>query len=116
MLLVGDAAGFYDPFTGEGVFTALRSAELAADTAATALRSGDCSVTALAAYERARRAVFAGKARLTHGLQLVIRHRRLANLTARLLTRRPVLLDTLLGTIGDFVPPGALLSSRAPGR
>ena len=29
VLLVGDAGGFYDPFTGEGVFTALRSAELA---------------------------------------------------------------------------------------
>ena len=30
-LLVGDAAGFYDPFTGEGVTLALRSAELAAE-------------------------------------------------------------------------------------
>jgi flavin-dependent dehydrogenase len=112
VLLVGDAAGFYDPFTGEGIFTALRSAELAADAAAAAVRSGDCSASALAAYERARQALFAGKARLTHGLQLVIRHRRLANLTARALARRPVLLDTLLGAIGDFVPPGALLSSK----
>jgi geranylgeranyl reductase family protein len=33
VLLVGDAAGFYDPFTGEGLYTALRSAELLADTA-----------------------------------------------------------------------------------
>jgi flavin-dependent dehydrogenase len=32
VLFVGDAAGFYDPFTGEGIFTALRSAELAAET------------------------------------------------------------------------------------
>ncbi|MBM3219135.1 MAG: FAD-dependent oxidoreductase [Candidatus Rokubacteria bacterium] len=110
VLLVGDAAGFYDPFTGEGVFTALRSAELAADTAATALRAGDCSVTALAAYERTRRAIFAGKARLTHALQLAIRHRRLANFTARVLAGRPAMLDTLLGVIGDFVPPRALLS------
>ena len=39
-LLVGDAAGFYDPFTGEGVTLALRSAELAAGVADTALRSG----------------------------------------------------------------------------
>ena len=31
--LVGDAAGFYDPFTGEGLYTALRSAELLADAA-----------------------------------------------------------------------------------
>ena len=38
VLLVGDAAGFYDPFTGEGVFTALRSAELAVTTIVAALR------------------------------------------------------------------------------
>jgi geranylgeranyl reductase family protein len=110
VMLVGDAAGFYDPFTGEGVFTALRSAELAADTAATALRANDCSVTALAAYDRARRATFAAKTRLTRGLHLVIARRRVANLTARILTRRPALLGTLLGVIGDFVPPSALLS------
>ena len=48
MLLVGDAGGFYDPFTGEGVFTALRSAELAVTTMVRALRSGDVSARALA--------------------------------------------------------------------
>jgi flavin-dependent dehydrogenase len=106
---VGDAAGFYDPFTGEGVFTALRSAELAVETAATALKSGDCSALALAAFARSRRALFSGKARLAHLLQFVIRHRRLANVTARMLVRRPTRLDLLLGVIGDFVPPGALL-------
>ena len=116
VLLVGDAAGFYDPFTGEGVFTGLRSAELAVETATTALRSGDYSVSALAAYTRSRRAVFAGKQRLTHTLQLVIRHRHLANLAARMLARRPALLDLVLGVIGDFVPPGALLSPRALSR
>ena len=113
VMLVGDAAGFYDPFTGEGVFTGLRSAELAAETATTALRAGDCSAPTLAAYTRARRAAFAGKERLTRALQLVIRHRRLANLTARILARRPDLLDHVLGVIGDYVPPGALVSSRA---
>jgi menaquinone-9 beta-reductase len=109
VMLVGDAAGFYDPFTGEGVFTALRSAELAVETAATALKSGDCSAMALAAFAHSRRALFSGKARLTHLLQVIIRHRRLANLTARMLARRPARLDLLLGVIGDFVPPGALL-------
>src|SRR5204863_5687895 len=36
-LLVGDAAGFLDPFTGEGVYRALRGAELAAEAVAEAL-------------------------------------------------------------------------------
>jgi menaquinone-9 beta-reductase len=109
VLLVGDAAGFYDPFTGEGVFTALRSAELAVETTVRALRAGDLSVGALAAYERARRAAFGGKERVTRMLQVVIGHRRLANVACRALARRPALLDALLGVLGDYVPPAALL-------
>jgi flavin-dependent dehydrogenase len=108
VVLVGDAAGFYDPFTGEGIFTALRSAELVAETIARALRSDDVSVRALAAYERARRDAFRGKERVTRALQVVIGHRRLANLACRALARRPAVLDALLGVFGDYVPPRAL--------
>jgi len=110
VVLVGDAAGFYDPFTGEGVFTALRAAELATETVAPALRAGDVSAAALAGYERARREAFRGKERVTRALQTVIGHRRLANLACRALARRPAGLDTLLGVLGDYVPPRALLS------
>jgi flavin-dependent dehydrogenase len=109
VLLVGDAAGFYDPLTGEGVFSALRAAELVAETAAQAFDASDWSAAALATYERARRATFAGKERFTRALQFVVRRRRLANLTAHLLARRPALLDLLLGVAGDYVPPRALL-------
>jgi flavin-dependent dehydrogenase len=108
VLLVGDAAGFYDPFTGEGVFTALRSAELAAETIVRALRAGDVSAPALAAYERARREAFRGKERVTRALQALIGRRRLANLACRALARRPAVLETLLGVFGDYVPPRAL--------
>ena len=38
-LLVGDAADFFDPFTGQGIYSALRGAELAAETAEGALRA-----------------------------------------------------------------------------
>jgi geranylgeranyl reductase family protein len=110
VVLVGDAAGFYDPLTGEGVFSALRGAELAAATAARAVGRGDVSLTGLAEYYRARRSVFADKQRFTQALQFVVRHRPVADLTARLLARRPDLLDLTLGVVGDFVPPRALLS------
>jgi flavin-dependent dehydrogenase len=109
VLLVGDAAGFYDPFTGEGVFAALRGAELAADAVAGALRSGDRSAAALAAYEAARREAFRDKVRVTRALQMVIGWRRAANGAARVLARRPGVLDLLLGVFGDFVPPRAAL-------
>jgi flavin-dependent dehydrogenase len=111
VLLVGDAAGFYDPLTGEGLYTALRGAELAADVAGSAVETHDTSAGALAAYERRRRETFGDKARVVRALQLIIRHRRLANLTARLLARRPATLDLVLGILGDFVPPRALLSA-----
>jgi menaquinone-9 beta-reductase len=107
--LVGDAAGFYDPFTGEGLYTALRSAELLAEVAHAALRAGDCSRAALAPYARARRAVFRGKARLTRALQVVIGRRRLADRAARFLAHRPALLGTVMGVLGDFIPAGALV-------
>jgi len=109
VLLVGDAAGFLDPFTGEGVFTALRSAELAVETAVRSLRAGDVSASALAAYARSRRAALGGKERLSRLLQVVIGHRHLANAACHALARRPALLDTLLGIVGDYVPPCALL-------
>jgi len=112
VLLAGDAAGFYDPFTGEGLYTALRSAELLAEAAHPALAAGDVSAAALAPYARARRAAFADKTRVTQALQLVIAHRRLANTAARFLQRRPALLATLMGIIGDFIPPRAIWGAR----
>jgi flavin-dependent dehydrogenase len=110
VMLVGDAAGFYDPFTGEGVFTALRSAELLTETAHAALTRGDLSRDRLASYAAARHHEFASKSRVTHTLQLLIARRRLANVVAHLLSRRPGLLDAVLGVFGDFVPPAELLS------
>jgi hypothetical protein len=74
-----------------------------------ALERGDLSARALAAYGRARRRAFRDKERVTRAIQFLIARRRLANLTAHLLARRPALLDALMGVIGDFVPPRALL-------
>jgi len=109
VMLVGDATGFYDPFTGEGIFTALRSAELLTETAHAALTRDDLSVGPLAVYGERRRAELAAKSRVTRGLQLLISRRRLSNLAVRLLARRPHLVHTLLGVFGDFVPPRELL-------
>jgi flavin-dependent dehydrogenase len=110
VLMVGDATGFYDPFSGEGIYNGLRSAELAVETAVQALGRGDLSTRGLAGYDHARRLAFRDKERVTHALQFVIGHRRLANMAARVLARRPRLLDLLLGVLGDFVPPRALVS------
>jgi geranylgeranyl reductase family protein len=100
-LLVGDAAGFYDPFTGEGVTLALRGAELAAEVAHHALGNGS---TDLRLYDRLRDDATRDKFRLNRLLQRVVAWPALANAVARRLARRPDLADRLVGIAGDFVP------------
>ena len=61
-LLLGDAAEFFDPFTGEGIHAALTGAALAVDaTAGALLRSGRVAAQDLAAYRAFRRRAFAGR-------------------------------------------------------
>jgi flavin-dependent dehydrogenase len=50
LLLVGDAAGYLSPFTGQGVEFALRSARLAATTVDAALHTGDLHAAAFVPY------------------------------------------------------------------
>ena len=50
VLLAGDAAGFVDPFLGEGIYYAMKSGEVAADIAASAVESGDFSERFLQEY------------------------------------------------------------------
>ena len=109
VVLVGDAAGFLDPFTGEGVYAALRSAEIAAPVAAQAIRDSDVSAGALRSAHQRRAAEFSGKVRVTLLLQRLLARRALLVAAARLLARRPAHLARLMGVFGDFVPPGALL-------
>lgn len=49
-VLIGDAFGFLDPVYSSGVFLALKSAELAADTIEAAFANGDFSGDSLGAY------------------------------------------------------------------
>jgi geranylgeranyl reductase family protein len=102
VMLVGDAAGFYDPFTGEGITLALRSAQLAAETADRALRAG--RPAELWDYEHERLASTRAKFRFNELLQAIVRWPRLSDAVARRLARRPDLADRLVGIAGDFVP------------
>jgi flavin-dependent dehydrogenase len=52
VLLAGDAAGFADPFFGEGMAYAIRSGQLAAETARAARQKSDFSLRSLARYGR----------------------------------------------------------------
>lgn len=109
-LLVGDAAGFFDPFTGEGVTLALRSAQLAAEVADNALRRG--RTDDLQEYDRRRHQATRAKFRFNRLVQQVVAWPELANAVARRLSRRPALADRLVGIAGDFVPARTAFGPR----
>lgn len=109
-LLVGDAAGFYDPFTGEGVTLALRGAEMAAAVADRALRNA--GTPDLSAYDRIRDDATRDKFRLNRLMQTIVGRAALGNGVARRLARRPDLADRLVGIAGDFIPAKTALDLR----
>jgi menaquinone-9 beta-reductase len=115
--LVGDAAEFFDPFTGEGIYTALRGGEILAQhllesLAATGPARADA---ALREYERARRSEFSGKWMVERIIGTAIAFPLLIDRAAKVLSRRRDMADLLVGVVGDFVParevlrPGYLL-------
>ena len=106
--LVGDAAGFFDPFTGEGVTLALRGAEILAGVADGVLRG----TGSLREYDRLRDAATRDKFRLNRLLQRVVAWPAVANAVAHRLARRPDLADRLVGIAGDFVPARTALGPR----
>lgn len=108
-LLVGDAAGYYDPFTGEGIYRALRSAEIASVIARTAVASGDVSARRLRQYDRAYSAAFRGKRAVEMAIQAAVQHPPLMAHIARRLETHKRLADTIVGVTGDFLPPAAVL-------
>lgn len=115
--LVGDAAEFFDPFTGEGIYSALRGGELLAASAADASKasSGIASDAALHRYETARRKEFSGKWTVERMIGTAVAFPALINRAANVLSVRRDMADLLVGVVGDFVParqvlrPGYLL-------
>jgi len=109
VLLVGDAAGYFDPLTGQGIFRALRSAELAAAAIDTALRAGRALGRDLAPYERALRRELRAPLRVQHGVEAVISRGPLRRAAIGLLGRSSRPMDALIAVTGDLQSPGVLL-------
>jgi len=116
LLLVGDAADFFDPFTGEGVCSALAGGEFAATTLAAALqRPGPLTATRLAAYRTARRRAFLGKWIVERLIGYSMLSPRLFDRAVGRLDRRGMA-DTLIGVTGDFVSPWRVVNPWFLGR
>ncbi len=88
-MLIGDAAGFIDPFTGEGIYRALRSARAAAASLATGDEGAERR------YLAARQAAFAAKDALTWTIQGMLAAPPVLGYALRRLAARPELAERL---------------------
>ena len=90
MLLAGDAAGFIDPITGDGLRFALLGARLAAETAVDVLAGRTTPAGAIAMLAERRRTAFAAKWRFNRAIRALVAAPRavsVAALAARLIPR-----------------------------
>ncbi|KAF0244631.1 MAG: Electron transfer [Planctomycetota bacterium] len=110
-ILCGDSAEFVDPVTGEGMFIALRSAEIAAELVVEALKTGDETLH-LSAWPVRRDAEFAGRHRACRRVQQFLPRRWAVNAILRRLAARPDLADCVISMSGDYVPPEAVFNPR----
>ncbi|MGQ0641829.1 MAG: NAD(P)/FAD-dependent oxidoreductase [Gemmatimonadaceae bacterium] len=107
LALVGDAADFFDPFTGEGIYSALLGGESLAHHGVRALR--EARTAPLRDYDRWRRAEFAAKWRVEWLIAGAVARPWLLERAARAFAARPALAHLLVGVTGDFVPARAVL-------
>ena len=98
LLLAGDAAGFVDPMTGDGLRFALRGGELAAQAALVELQTGIPAHRRL--YARRRRE-FSGKWRVNRALRALVASPGGVRLAAALSASWPLPVQYLIGVAGD---------------
>ncbi|BBK40443.1 geranylgeranyl hydrogenase BchP [Allostella vacuolata] len=107
-LLLGDAAGLVDPFTGEGIGNAMFSGRRAVATAVQALAEGDTGATSLARYDDALWAEVGDELAVSARLQRIARFRPLLEFTIRRAARSPRVRDMICAMIANELPRKAL--------
>jgi flavin-dependent dehydrogenase len=107
--LVGDARGYVDPITGEGIYFALRGAEILAETLVSALHRKGRGRADLVAYNVSTCGELAPRIRLGRLLQRGLRHPWIVRNVLAILAARPRAMDALVSVTGDYVPPTRLL-------
>lgn len=98
-LLVGDAARVSEPVTGEGIYFAMRSGLLAAETIDVALKQKNFGADMLAGYERACRRAFRSRLALNSLLRFAVYRPALVDPLIRLSAKKKHLLDALVDAV-----------------
>ena len=109
IVLVGDAAGYFDPLTGQGIFRALRSAELAAAAAERILATDRAGWHPLRAYGRQFRREVAPGRRVQRLVEAVVGRPNVRETAISTLARAEGL-GHLIRVTGDAAAPRSLAS------
>jgi geranylgeranyl reductase family protein len=105
LLLVGEAAGLVNPFTGEGIDYALESARIASTCLAGCFDQGELSPASLGRYERALRSRFQRVFVLSHRMRRQYMNPILLDPLVRACARWPELTDLLVRTFLTYADP-----------
>lgn len=103
--LVGDAGGYVDPLTGEGIYFSLFGAKALGDALAAALATPAREQAALAGYVAARRREIAPRLWASTALQRALRHPWLVRAFLRRAAKWPALADLVVTLTGDSIHP-----------
>ena len=114
--LIGDAAGFLNPFTGQGVFLALSTAEHVAQAIIRGARDRSREASAMAGYANSRTGDFAARKRLSSAVGWLIDVPPLARRAAYKLARQPKLGRTLVDALAGIRPPQSALKAGVIGK
>ncbi len=109
VILVGDAAGYYDPLTGQGISRAIRGAQIGATSILSVLADPD-SRGDFRSYPRALHGLVAPSRRVQKLIEAVLTRPGLRKRMVRGLGRGPGVADALVRVTGDLSPPWSLLS------
>lgn len=104
ILVSGDAAGFANPLTGEGIYYALESGKLAAETATEALRKDNYSREILRNYEDAWRKTFNNDLEYSHKLNKIISNPETIDSLAHIGSTNPELKNVIIGVLVNVIP------------
>lgn len=113
-LLAGDAAGYFDPLTGQGIHRALATGRAAAAAAFRMLEASSSAARAAAraAYQADLARILGPGRRVQRLVDAVVRRPGLLDPASRLLARRPGLASLLVDVTGDRLPASALADPR----
>ena len=103
-LLLGDAAGLIDPFTGEGIGNAMVSGKVAAEIAAEAKESNDYTSNFLRQYDKRVWQRLGSELRVSTKVQRLARSRFLLNFVIDRASRSEEVRNILLGMLVNEIP------------